>query len=585
MGKNKKIRQKRISKPEAVSPAKRLASGLAWPLAAVLITVVCLWPALKNGFVNWDDEYYVLSNALLRGPQWIGIFTQPVVSNYHPLTVLSLAANYAISGTEPWSYVLFSLLLHLANTVLVFWFAWLLSDKKRWVALFTALLFGIHPMHVESVAWISERKDVLYTLFFLLSLIAYWKYLQTNRSTGYWVCFLLFICSLLSKPAAIVLPLVLLLLDYWKERPFTRKVVLEKIPFFVVSGLFAVITFKLQSVIAMTSLGLYPFWVRLFFASYAIIVYLAWFFVPYPLSAFHPFPLPDHLGWTIYLSPIFLLALIFLIWHFRKNRLVVFGLLFFLINILLVLQLVPIGFTIVSERYTYVPYIGLAFLVTMLVTRNVRAKRSIPAVAGAVVLFSAFGFLSFKRTQVWKDSDSLWTDVINRYPDAPLPRAQRAQFNYSRAIMMEPAPAEPFFQRVIDDCSVAISNEADVSKTKGKKRDAKTHYMRGVAYSNLKQYEKALDDINACLSINPDDSEALYQRGTLLVNHYQKYAEALADFNRAIQINSEGKYYLNRSICHYKLGDMANAVADAQVASQKGVTIPENYRSILNAGR
>ena len=109
--------------------------------------------------------------------------------------------------------------------------------------------------------------------------------------------------------------------------------------------------------------------------------------------------------------------------------------------------------------------------------------------------------------------------------------------------------------------------------------------MRGVAYSNLKQYEKALDDINACLSINPDDSEALYQRGTLLVNHYQKYAEALADFNRAIQINSEGKYYLNRSICHYKLGDMANAVADAQVASQKGVTIPENYRSILNAGR
>ena len=395
----------------------------------------------------------------------------------------------------------------------------------------------------------------------------------------------MFACSLLSKPAAIVLPLVLLLLDYWKERPFTRRVVLEKIPFFLVGGLFAVITLKLQSVTAMTSLDLYPFWVRLFFASYAIIVYLAWFFVPYPLSAFHPFPLPDHLGWTIYLSPIFLLALIFLIWHFRKNRLVVFGLLFFLINILLVLQLVPIGFTIVSERYTYVPYIGLAFLVTMLVTRNVRAKRSIPAVAGAVVLFSAFGFLSFKRTQVWKDSDSLWTDVINRYPDAPLPRAQRAQFNYSRAIMMEPAPAEPFFQRVIDDCSVAISNEADVSKTKGKKRDAKTHYMRGVAYSNLKQYEKALDDINACLSINPDDSEALYQRGTLLVNHYQKYAEALADFNRAIQINSEGKYYLNRSICHYKLGDMANAVADAQVASQKGVTIPENYRSVLNAGR
>jgi len=576
MGKNKKIRQKRISKPEAVSPAKRLASGLAWPLAAVLITVVCLWPALKNGFVNWDDEYYVVSNALLRGPQWIGIFTQPVVSNYHPLTVLSLAANYAISGTEPWSYVLFNLLLHLANTALVFWFAYLLSDKKRWVALFTALLFGIHPMHVESVAWISERKDVLYTLFFLLSLIAYWKYLQTNKSTGYWACFLLFVCSLLSKPAAIVLPLVLLLLDYWKERPFTRRVVLEKIPFFVVSGLFAVITFKLQSVIAMTSLGLYPFWVRLFFASYAIIVYLAWFFVPYPLSAFHPFPLPDHLGWTIYLSPIFLLVLIFLSWHFRKNRLVVFGLLFFLINILLVLQLVPIGFTIVSERYTYVPYIGLAFLVTMIVARNVSAKRFIPAAAGAVVVFSAFGFVSFKRTQVWKDSDSLWTDVINRYPNASLPRGDRAQFNYSRAIMMEPTQAGPLFQRVIDDCTVVINHEAG---------GRSMYYMRGVAFSSLKQYENALADFNACLSINRADNEALFQRGTLLVNHYKKYAEALVDFDRAIQISPLGRYYLNRSICHYKLGELANAVADAQIASQKGVAIPENYRNILKAGR
>ena len=576
MGKNKKIRQKRISKPEAVSPAKRLASGLAWPLAAVLITAVCLLPALKNGFVNWDDEYYVVSNALLRGPQWIGIFTQPVVSNYHPLTVLSLAANYAISGTEPWSYLLFSLLLHLANTVLVFWFAWLLSDKKRWVALFTALLFGIHPMHVESVAWISERKDVLYTLFFLLSLIAYWKYLQTNKSTGYWACFLLFVCSLLSKPAAIVLPLVLLLLDYWKERPFTRRVVLEKIPFFVVSGLFAVITFKLQSVIAMTSLGLYPFWVRLFFASYAIIVYLAWFFVPYPLSAFHPFPLPDHLGWTIYLSPVFLLVLIFLSWHFRKNRLVVFGLLFFLINILLVLQLVPIGFTIVSERYTYVPYIGLAFLVTMIVTKNVSAERFIPAAAGAVVVFSAFGFVSFKRTQVWKDSDSLWTDVINRYPNASLPRADRAQFNYSRAIMMEPTQAGPLFQRVIDDCTVVINHEAG---------GRSMYYMRGVAFSSLKQYENALADFNACLSINRDDSEALYQRGTLLVNHYKKYAEALVDFDRAIQISPLGRYYLNRSICHYKLGELADAVADAQIASQKGVAIPENYQNILKAGR
>ena len=111
------------------------------------------------------------------------------------------------------------------------------------------------------------------------------------------------------------------------------------------------------------------------------------------------------------------------------------------------------------------------------------------------------------------------------------------------------------------------------------------YYMRGIAFSSLKQYENALADFNACLSINRDDNEALYQRGALLVNHYQKYAEALADFDRAIQINPQGRYYLNRSICHYKLGELADAVADAQIASQKGVAIPENYRNMLNAGR
>src|ERR1700757_4554927 len=174
MGRNKKIRQKRVGKPEAVGRAKRFASELAWPLAAVLITAVCLWPALKNGFVNWDDEYYVVSNALLRGPQWIGIFTRPVVSNYHPLTVLSLAANYAISGTEPWSYVLFSLVLHAIHTALVFQLIYALSNEKANVAFMTALIFGIHPLRVESVAWISERKDLLYTMFFLLALLQYW---------------------------------------------------------------------------------------------------------------------------------------------------------------------------------------------------------------------------------------------------------------------------------------------------------------------------------------------------------------------------------------------------------------------------
>jgi len=549
-----------------------------------VITALCLFPLLRNGFTNWDDEYYVVNNSLLRGPDWIGIFTRPVVSNYHPLTVLSLAANFAISGKDPRSYLILNLLLHLLNVVLVFVFIYSISHRQTLVAFFTALIFGIHPMHVESVAWISERKDLLYTLFYLLALIQYWQFLQSRKPLHLWLCFLLFVFSLLSKPAAIVLPLVLFLMDYWQQRSITRQVVLEKIPFVLVAALFAIITLKLQSVTAMTSLDLYPFWVRLFFASYAVMVYFLWFFVPYPLSAFHPFPEPGHLGLVIYLAPLFLAALLFVIWQFRKNRLVVFGLMFFLVNILLVLQLIPIGMTIVSERYTYVPYIGLAFLFTMLASEYLKEKRLVPAIAGAVVIFSLFGFLTFNRTQVWKDSDSLWSDVINHYPDASLPRGERAQSNYSKATMIDEAAAAQLFERIIEDCTVVINKETDASNSNGKKGGTSMYKMRSVAYNSLKQYEKALADIEAWLAINPEDSEALYQRGTLLVNHYKKYSEALADFNRAIQINPQGKYYLNRSICHYNLGDLAKARTDAEMASQKGVAIPENYRNTLKAG-
>ena len=189
---NKKQRWVKKSNPsQAQSEKKNKKPGikvLKWILALVAITTICFLPMLKNGFTNWDDEFYVINNQLLRGPDWAGIFNTPVVSNYHPLTIISLAINFAISGTDPSSYMIFNLLLHLANTVLVYYFILQISSGKNYVAVFTALIFGIHPMHVESVAWISERKDLLYTLFFLLSLIQYWRFLQTEKRSKLTMC-------------------------------------------------------------------------------------------------------------------------------------------------------------------------------------------------------------------------------------------------------------------------------------------------------------------------------------------------------------------------------------------------------------
>jgi hypothetical protein len=444
------------------------------------------------------------------------------------------------------------------------------------------MIFAIHPMHVESVAWISERKDVLYTLFFLLSLMQYWKFLQSGKQKKLWLCFFLFVLSLLSKPAAIILPIILFLLDYWKRRPFHKKLIWEKIPFFLVAVIFTVITLKLQSVTAMTSLDVYPFWVRPFFACYVTMIYLLRFFIPYPLSSFHPFPSPDNLGWAVYLSPVFVLALLFLLWFYRKNRLVVFGVLFFFFNIILVLQLISIGFTIVSERYTYVAYIGLGFLVTMLWDKYIKEKLVLPGRIVIILIFLIFGFISFKRTQVWKDSDTLWTDVIKHYPKASLPRGERSQFNYNQALISDSAKATPLFMRVIEDCTEGINIDIALSKDSIKMGARSKYYMRGNSYFKLKQYQKALADFDTCILINGNDHDLLNNRGSLLFNYFKKYNEALSDFNRAIQISPEGRYYLNRSICYYNLGNVENAKADAQVALEKGVVIQESYRHLLN---
>ena len=581
MAKKNKRKIPQSNKPvSATRKQKKVITLWPWLLGLSGLTVLCFFPMLKNNFTNWDDEFYVVNNALLLGPDWAGIFSKSVVSNYHPITVLSLALNYAVSGTKAWSYLLFNLLLHVANIILVFRFIYSISGKKTKVAFLTALVFGIHPMHVESVAWISERKDVLYTLFFLLALMQYWRYLYSDKQKHLWFCFLLFVFSILSKPAAIILPLVLFLLDYSKQRSFDKKAFLEKIPFFLIAGLFVVITLKLQSVTAMSSLDVYPLWVRFFFACYVGMIYFIRFFVPYPLSAFHPFPPPDNLGLAIYLSPIFLAGLLFFLWRFRKNRVIVFGFLFFLVNIALVLQLISIGFTIVSERYTYLSYVGLAFMLFMTMEKYITAKMKVPARVTAIIVFSVFGYMSFQRTKVWNNSDTLWTDVIDHYPNATMPRGMRAQYNFNKAILMNLSETDSIFQRVIEDCTVSIEN--DIPSDPTKKGGRSMHYMRANAYNTLKQYDKALEDFNTCISINPDDHDVLYLRGALLVNYYKRYDEALSDFNRAIQASPQGRYYLNRSICYYRLGDLTNARADAQAALGKGVAIPDNYRQLLN---
>ncbi|HEX6847534.1 MAG TPA: hypothetical protein VF144_11185 [Chitinophagaceae bacterium] len=613
MSKNRKIRSAK-SGPVRISSEKKQkkleeksTTLLTWILPVLLITAVCLSPMLNNSLTNWDDEYYVISNALLRGPDWAGIFTKPVVSNYHPITVATLAINYSMTQLDPSSYLITNLLLHLINTALVFYFIWLISGKKLWVAAFSAIVFGIHPMHVESVAWVSERKDVLYTFFFLLSLIQYWRFLNNGRNKNLVYCFLLFVLSILSKPAAIILPFVLVLLDYWQGRKFSQRLVLEKILFLAISVVIAIITFNFQSKTAIASLDFFPLWTRFFFATYSAMMYIVRFFVPYPLSAFHPFPEKDSMPLPIILSAVFMISLLAIVWFKRKNKLLVFSFFFFMINLVLVLQFVSIGGTLLAERYTYVPYIGLAFMIGMLLDKYSAAvsKKLLWGIPAAVLL--VFCVITFQRTKVWRNSDTLWTNTIKHFPKAPVPRTNRANYllNRSRSIT-DKGEQNGMLQRALEDCNEAL--KANPNHAKGYENrqniylilkedslafvDANAlirlepanrfgYYTKGSVYMRTNKPDSALMMFNKCLEINPNTDFALNNRGSILFNNYQKYNEALADFNKAIQLNPSGDYHLNRSYCYYKLGQVDKAKADAMVAIQKNVAVPANYRQIL----
>ncbi|MCC6460598.1 MAG: hypothetical protein IT260_09030 [Saprospiraceae bacterium] len=547
MAKQKASRQ---PKPAAAPPPDRQAFPTLWLIALLGLTGLVFAPMLHNQFTNWDDEAYVVNNMLLRGPDWAGIFTQPLVSNYHPLTVLSLALNYQLSGLNPFSYLLLNWSLHLLNTGLVFYFVWLLSGRLPWVALFTAAVFALHPMHIESVAWVSERKDLLYTCFFLLGLLRYWRYLSDGRRSHYWLCFGFFLLSLLSKPAAVVFPLSLLLLDAWQGRPWDRKLLLEKLPFFLFALAFGVLTFMIQSEKGIVSLAKYSLLDRFFFGCYCLLMYVVRFFWPSPLSAFHPYPAPGALGPFIQAAPLLCLLAGAGLWYFRKNKALLFGMLFYVANIILVVQFVAIGNTLLSERYTYVPYIGLAFALAMTLAQSPWRALQWPLLGFTALVL---GFLSWRHIPVWKNSETLWSDVIAQYPDAPIPHANRANHRYHQALLPAKASqAATLMEQALGDCNAALLSQpnhfasldirsilfirngkydealADAGRMVQLEPDNKKGYLnRASALERLKRYDESLDDYSRCLDFEPNNADALNGRGTVRFNGKQQYREAL----------------------------------------------------------
>ena len=547
----------------------------------LMITLVIYLPSLKNGFVNLDDPDYVTENTRIRklDQQHLKtIFTTFQNANYHPLTTLTNAVEFSIGGDQ--SAKLFhvnNLLLHLMNVLLVFWFTRTLL-RNQYVAAVVALLFAIHPMHVESVVWVSERKDVLYTFFFFLSLNCYLSYLQAKgiqgkprldsaknqdrkQAAGMYVLMLLFfLLSLLSKSAAVVLPLVMLLTDFLLKRKFTIHAVAEKIPFFALSLLFGILAMQSQKNAIQVDYGTLVTPVRRFFlVNWGFLRYVDMMIFPRGLAAFHTYP--DLTGGKfpamVYISP--LINLIFLslaIYSLRYTRIIFFGVVFFIITILLVLQILPVGGALIAERYTYVPYVGL-FLILAYYSVSLVEKKGTPAIRKIIIvlLFASFtvGFMisTYNRIPVWKNALTLWQDVVEKYPG----QNYNSYYQLGTALKKNNQPEE-----ALEAFNFSLKL----------KPSALTYNNRGNIFNSRKQYDLALSDYEAALKLDSTLHTAYNNRGVIEATAGD-YEKALRDFSKAISLKPDyTDAFRNRGQVKQIFNDVPGAVADWKIAADFG---------------
>jgi tetratricopeptide (TPR) repeat protein len=540
---------------------------LPWLFALLLLTFAVYIPSLRNGFTNWDDNYYVTENPLVAHPDFQTVLTTPVASNYHPLTIWSYALNYRISGLNPASYHWLNLLLHLANTSLVFLFVWRLSKGRLWTTVATSLLFGIHPMHVESVAWIAERKDVLYAFFYLAGLIAYLRYLDRRRVVWLGAALLAFILSVASKPAAVVFPLTLLAIDYFRKRPLRGAVLLEKAPFLAISLIDGILTLRAQRAAGAITEVWGPFQ-KLLFACYGTVMYVVKLFVPVGLSAIYPYPRlgGGGLGPEFYVTLAALAVLLpAALYLGRRNRVILFGLAFFFLNIVLVLQFFAIGGAVMADRYTYLSYIGLLLALTWwLDERAEQLPRGLhlkPILAAAVILLvPASAFQTWKRCGVWRDAETLWNDTIQKYPHRIADAYNNRGYYYYHDVKRYDAAVADF------DQGLALNDKS-----------SKLWVNKGNTLAEMNQNDSALACFNRAIQIQPDDAEALNNRGALWLRK-EDLTRALADFSRAIELNPAYRdAYANRSLAFFRLRECEKSVADSRRAIQLDPGHPENY--------
>jgi tetratricopeptide (TPR) repeat protein len=564
---------------------KSLVLSIYFALAVSALLV--FWQVRNFDFVNYDDNDYVSANPhVLNGLSAGAVawaFTTNHAGNWHPLTWLSLMLDRQLFGPSPAGFHLTNLFFHIANILLLLLVLKQMT-KAIWQSAFVAALFALHPMHVESVAWITERKDVLSTLFWLLAMLAYVRYCRcvavpasirdTLRRTAkrpstagveakhyYLVAVAFFALGLMTKPMLVTLPFILLLLDYWPlERKISRRLLVEKIPFFALSVISGILTFSIQqSGGGVTILSLNS---RIANVFLSYVQYISKTFWPRNLAVLYPLPAAASIPfWQAAMCALLLLGIsVFVVYLGRRNqRYLTVGWFWFIGTLLPVIGIVQVGFQAYADRYTYIPYIGLFIMLAwgspQLLSKWISVSPQRKPILGLsmILVLATLGICTYRQVSCWQNSITLFSHALevtqNNYVAynniglaySKLVRWPQAMEDYRQAIRINPTYAKAHYNLGFAYFSLGHSIEAiEAYKQAVKlKPDYTLAYNNiGVAYSGLGRYNEAIEAFKQAIKINPDSAELHTNLGSTYMAISDKKS-AMAEYNILKSLNSE----------------------------------------------
>ena len=529
-----------------------------FPYALMTLTIILAFaPAFDASYLHWDDGKHIINNPRVWGglsDNIVGIFTQHINSTYIPLTTLSFNIEHKLVGLNPAISHGINICLHIIVVFLAFRLA-LALGLTPFIALLGSLIFGLHPMHVESVAWVTERKDVLYAGFYLASILCYINYLKTTGKLFFFGCLLAALLSILAKPMAVSLPWVLLIIDWWFKRPFSFKLWLEKIPAALIVFPLALLTFF--------KLSPHPnlLWPdALLIALWSLMFYIIKFIFPYPLLPLYIPPEPINLANSVYLISLMTLLICFvLIYWLRRQRLVIFSFIWWFASIFFFTRVNFADINIVADRFMYLPSLGFCLCAAWGIEQSFKKfKFNLLRNVVSTSLIIILGAMTFYQTYQWQDDQTLWRHVLKHEPKNSLARKKINVLLYK--------PQQKNLDTHVLDKSI-----------KENPNQATLYHQRGLSYVLANQEDLALADFNTAIRLSPHDTQGYINRGTLL-EWLGNNDLALKDFNHAIWLNpQEAAAYINRAIIYTKQRQYTLALSDLNKAIDLNPKAPTAY--------